>query len=152
MLDAFSAFLAVILVLLYTCAIPFIVITTDDRRRYTKLLLIGLETLLNDAGGKSARDILPRLVRFYEKYVQVNPGAKRYYPSFIYWIDAVMLNINLRRRRVRNISQYQSLINEVIELYEKENPHNKCSEYQQNLLQDMTELLDDKNKIPLDRK
>lgn len=149
MANTISLFLVTVLVILYTCIIPFAVIATDDRRRYTILLLRGLETLLSENEDKPIQAVLPKLVRFYEKYVQANPGAKRYYPSFIFWIDAVMLQINLKRRRVKNISQYQSLLSEAIDLYEKENPHNKCTEYQQNLLQDITELIDDRNRIAL---
>ena len=139
----------VILMIIYTCIIPFLVIANDDRRTSTKSLYTGLETLLKKCKTEDAQEVLPQLERFYEKYIQVNPSAKKYYPSFMFWLDSVMLQINLKRKVAGKISQYQDILNKVIEKYEMDNPFNKCTDYQQNLLRDMEELLNNDNKIAL---
>ena len=56
---------------------------------------------------------------------------------------------SLIRKSTKKISPYQDALNKVIEKYESENPFNKCTDYQQNILRDMNEFVNDDNKILL---
>lgn len=133
----------------YACIAVIVVLVMEDKTLYTIALYKGLGVLLKSNENKTVDELIRQLERFYVKFIQMNPGAKKYYPSFLYWMDLVMLQINIERRRVKKISQYQPLINEIIVKYERDNPFIKCTDYQQELLQDMEKLLNSENEIPL---
>lgn len=148
-MDSFLNVMLILVIIIYAGLIPLAFIIAEDRRAYTKSLYIGVETLLKKYQDRDIVEILSQLQRFYENYIQFNPGVKRYYPSFIYWINYVMLQINLNRKITKKISPYQDILNKVIEKYESENPFNKCTDYQQNLLRDLKEIINDNNEIML---
>lgn len=147
MLDDIFLLLYFIIMLVYVCIAVVAVSKIEDKTLYTKSLYKGLEVLLKSNENKTVDELLRQLERFYVKYTQMSPGAKKYYPSFIYWIDWIRLQITLERRGAKKVSQYQSLIDEIIVKYEKDNPFINCSDYQQELLQDMEKLSNENNEI-----
>lgn len=148
-MNDFLGVMVIFIIIIYTVLILLGIIIAVDRRDYTKSLCIGVETLLKKCEDEDVVEILSQMQRFYGNYIQFNPGAKRYYPSFSYWINYVMLQINLNRKITKRINQYEDILNKVIEQYESDNPFNKCTDYQQNLLRDMKEVINDDNKIVL---
>lgn len=136
-------------IFVFSILLSFVITIVQDRSGYTKSLYIGLGTLLKKYGDQDVVEIFSQMQRFYDNYILFNPGAKRYYPSFIYWVNFIMLQINLNRKSTKKISPYQDALNKVIEKYESENPFNKCTDYQQNILRDMNEFVNDDNKILL---
>lgn len=147
----------VVLIMLYIIMVFGIVywlnLNIDEKQNHIKKTARGLKNVLKEYDKEEIADIQKvsdDVKLLYDEYIQELPNAKKFFPNIIVWLDLILLQLSLERKRVQSLEKYYNLLKNVRDFLNKNNPYSNCTQYQQGILKDINGLKSEHNIMIVD--
>lgn len=147
----------VVLIMLYIIMAFGIVywlnLNIDEKQNHIKKTARGLKNVLKEYDKEGIADIQKvsdDVKLLYDEYIQELPNAKKFFPNIIVWLDLILLQLSLERKRVQSLEKYYNLLKNVRDFLNKNNPYSNCTQYQQGILKDINGLKSEHNIMIVD--
>ena len=147
----------VVLIMLYIIMAFGIVywlnLNIDEKQNHIKKTAHGLKNVLKEYDKEEIADIQKvsdDVKLLYDEYIQELPNAKKFFPNIIVWLDSILLQLSLERKRVQPLEKYYNLLKKVRDFLNTNNPYSNCTQYQQGILKDINGLKSEHNIMIVD--
>lgn len=141
-----------VLIMLYIIMVFGIVywlsLNIDEKQNHIKKTARGLKNVLKEYDKEEMVDIQKvsdDVKLLYDEYIQELPNAKKIFPNIIVWLDSILLQLSLERKRVQPLEKYYKLLKNVRDFLNTNNPYSNCTQYQQGILKDINAVKFDVN-------
>ena len=125
----------------------------DEKQNHIKKTARGLKNVLKEYDKEEMVDIQKvsdDVKLLYDEYIQELPNAKKIFPNIIVWLDSILLQLSLERKRVQPLEKYYKLLKNVRDFLNTNNPYSNCTQYQQGILKDINGLKSEHNIMIVD--
>ena len=146
-----------VLIMLYIIMVFGIVywlsLNIDEKQNHIKKTARGLKNVLKEYDKEEMVDIQKvsdDVKLLYDEYIQELPNAKKIFPNIIVWLDSILLQLSLERKRVQPLEKYYKLLKNVRDFLNTNNPYRNCTQYQQGILKDINGLKSEHNIMIVD--
>lgn len=146
-----------VLIMLYIIMVFGIVywlsLNIDEKQNHIKKTARGLKNVLKEYDKEEMVDIQKvsdDVKLLYDEYIQELPNAKKIFPNIIVWLDSILLQLSLERKRVQPLEKYYKLLKNVRDFLNTNNPYSNCTQYQQGILKDINGLKSEHNIMIVD--
>ena len=146
-----------VLIMLYIIMVFGIVywlsLNIDEKQNHIKKTARGLKNVLKEYDKEEMVDIQKvsdDVKLLYDEYIQELPNAKKIFPNIIVWLDSILLQLSLERKRVQPLEKYYKLLKNVRDVLNTNNPYSNCTQYQQGILKDINGLKSEHNIMIVD--
>ena len=146
-----------VLIMLYIIMVVGIVywlsLNIDEKQNHIKKTARGLKNVLKEYDKEEMVDIQKvsdDVKLLYDEYIQELPNAKKIFPNIIVWLDSILLQLSLERKRVQPLEKYYKLLKNVRDFLNTNNPYSNCTQYQQGILKDINGLKSEHNIMIVD--
>lgn len=146
-----------VLIMLYIIMVFGIVywlsLNIDEKQNHIKKTARGLKNVLKEYDKEEMVDIQKvsdDVKLLYDEYIQELPSAKKIFPNIIVWLDSILLQLSLERKRVQPLEKYYKLLKNVRDFLNTNNPYSNCTQYQQGILKDINGLKSEHNIMIVD--
>lgn len=146
-----------VLIMLYIIMVFGIVywlsLNIDEKQNHIKKTARGLKNVLKEYDKEEMVDIQKvsdDVKLLYDEYIQELPNAKKIFPNIIVWLDSILLQLSLERKRVQPLEKYCKLLKNVRDFLNTNNPYSNCTQYQQGILKDINGLKSEHNIMIVD--
>ena len=141
-----------VLIMLYIIMVFGIVywlsLNIDEKQNHIKKTARGLKNVLKEYDKEEMVDIQKvsdDVKLLYDEYIQELPNVKKIFPNIIVWLDSILLQLSLERKRVQPLEKYYKLLKNVRDFLNTNNPYSNCTQYQQGILKDINGLKSEHN-------
>lgn len=135
----------------------WLVLNIDDKQTHIKRTARGLKNILKEYDKEEIPEEVADIQKvsddvklLYDEYIQELPNAKKFFPNIIVWLDLILLQLSLERKRVQSLEKYYNLLKNVRDFLNKNNPYSNCTQYQQGILKDINGLKSEHNIMIVD--
>ncbi|RGR56122.1 hypothetical protein [Dorea formicigenerans] len=146
-----------VLIMLYIIMVFGIVywlsLNIDEKQNHIKKTARGLKNVLKEYDKEEMVDIQKvsdDVKLLYDEYIQELPNVKKIFPNIIVWLDSILLQLSLERKRVQPLEKYYKLLKNVRDFLNTNNPYSNCTQYQQGILKDINGLKSEHNIMIVD--
>jgi DNA repair ATPase RecN len=140
-------FFAIYGVLMIVGAIIGGYVLTDDKNSHIKMSIKYLSNLFERNYMNFSAEVIRELKRLYTQFGREYSKFRKFYPNIIMWLDAILFRIDTIKKISPVLLENEALLKEARDILEKENPFYQCSEYQQEILNDIRKFENDDNEI-----